>query len=341
MKRLETVLTSILLMAGTTAFGQVSETVNLTTAGTLKEYAFVHSKDSITDLIVTGNIDARDIQFMRDSMRVLAHLDLEGSNIVAFTGRIAFGNQDYPANEMPVSSFLNEGIIGNTSLHSIVFPAGLTSIGDRAFEFCSGLTSLTFPSGLTSIAEMAFAHCGGLTGIVHLPAGLTFLGDAVFGACGNLSGFTIDPNNTHYTTENGVLFNRDKSELIQYPAGKQDVHYKIPASVTSIHVGVFMACRGLTSVTFPSGLTSIAEAAFWHCIGLTSLTFPSGLIFIGDRAFWDCSGLKEIINQNPMPITINANVFEGVNQSVCTLKVPSSSVSAYKAAAVWKEFITQ
>jgi hypothetical protein len=108
--------------------------------------------------------------------------------------------------------------------------------------------------------------------------------------------------------------------------------------LTFIGSWAFSACIGLTSVRFPSGLTSIGDGAFYQCSELTSIIFPSDLTSIGDRAFQYCSGLSEVTNLNPVPIAINADVFEGVNKSACVLTVLPASRSSYQSAAVWQDF---
>jgi uncharacterized repeat protein (TIGR02543 family) len=112
--------------------------------------------------------------------------------------------------------------------------------------------------------------------------------------------------------------------------------------LTSIGDYAFYGCSGFTgTLTLPAGLTSIGTDAFAECSGLTgALTLPSGLTSIEDYAFYYCSGLTEITNLNPVPITINTNVFDGVNKFACVLKVLATSLSLYQNAAVWKDFAT-
>jgi uncharacterized repeat protein (TIGR02543 family) len=130
-----------------------------------------------------------------------------------------------------------------------------------------------------------------------------------------LPAIDVSENNTAYTSENGVLFNKAKSDLIQYPAGKQDASYNIPNSVTSIGYSAFERCRSLTSVTITESVTSI-----------------------GDWAFYSCSGLTSVTNLNSTPQSINNNVFNNVGLSNVTLYVPASSVEDYKATTIWNYF---
>jgi hypothetical protein len=113
----------------------------------------------------------------------------------------------------------------------------------------------------------------------------------------------------------------------------------IPNSVTTIGHNAFSGCSSLTSVTIPNSVTTIGYYAFQSCSSLASVTIGNSVTTIGDMAFLGCTNLTEIINLNPTPLAIDANVFEGVSKSTCALKVPAGSLAAYRAADVWKDFL--
>ncbi|MDR1341697.1 MAG: leucine-rich repeat protein [Prevotellaceae bacterium] len=148
-----------------------SMTVNLANAGTLQNIPGVANMQK---LVITGSMDARDVKFMRDSMPLLAALDLSGAAVAAYSGAggtsPSISAVSYLANQMPQYSFYNGSTsIAKTSLASVRLPVGLTSIGAYAFSGCSGLSgSLTLPMGLTSIGDYAFSSCSGLTSVVNL-----------------------------------------------------------------------------------------------------------------------------------------------------------------------------
>ena len=143
----------------------------------------------------------------------------------------------------------------------------VTSIADNAFRGCDVLTSVTLPDGLYSIGNEAFSYCLALTDI------------------------EVDPGNQNYASLDGVLHNKDLSELICYPAGKTETNYNIHNSVTSIGTYAFSGCDALTSVTLPDSLYSIGDRVFSYCSSLTSVTFSDGLHSIGDQAFYNCDAL--------------------------------------------------
>jgi hypothetical protein len=177
-----------------------------------------------------------------------------------------------------------------------------------------------------------------------------------------LTSINVDADNTAYVSENGVLFNKSKTALISYPAGKSG-SYAIPASVTAIGNGAFLRCYGLTSVTIPASVTAINDYVFFYChsltsvtipasataigrwafafcSGLTSITIPASVTDISNCAFYGCSGLTSVTNLSLTPQNIGGDVFSEVNTITCTLRVPTSAVAAYKIAEGWRDFRT-
>ena len=147
-------------------------------------------------------------------------------------------------------------------IKTVTIGDSVTSIGEYAFYDCSSLESITIPDSVTSIGISAFYECSGLTSIT-IPDSVTSIGDRAFHSCCSLTSITVDNNNTAYSSdEYGVLFNKDKTMLIQYPKGNTRSAYTIPDSVTSIGARAFYECSGLTSITIPDSVTSSGEDAF-------------------------------------------------------------------------------
>ena len=231
---------------------------------------------------------------------------------------------------------IKEQVFANCSaLTSVSLPDGLTSIGNAAFANCTSLTGITLPDGLTTIGDEAFFNCTSLTGITipntvtsigiaafrysglttaSIGSGLTTIGNNAFYACWALTQFNVDEANTAYCSDGGVLFNKDKTTLLQYPVGKTETDYAVPASVTSIAEYAFAWCRNLTKISLPESLDNIGKMGFGECTGLTEMTVLA-----------------------TTPPTVGSRAFNSVSRTI-PVYVPAASLATYQAAEVWKEF---
>ena len=180
---------------------------------------------------------------------------------------------------------------------SYTIPNSVTTIDFGAFECCNNLTSITIPNSVTYIYRDAFRYCNNLTSVT-IPNSVTSIGDWAFDGCNNLTNITVDIENENYSSENGILFNKDKTEIIRYSPGKNDSSYTIPNSVTNIGSYAFSDCYNLTSVTIPNSVTSIGGYAFSGCDNLTSITIPNSVTSIGIYAFRNCDNLTIYCKSN-------------------------------------------
>ena len=179
------------------------------------------------------------------------------------------------------------------SLPMVKIPAGVTKIDDWAFQHCYGLAIVSLPAGLQEIGFGAFIGCEKLSAVT-IPAGVKKIGSAAFSACSNLQSITVEAGNADYVVADGVLFNKEKTQLVQYPAGRVATSYVIPKEVTSIGGSAFNGADNLTAVTIPAGVTEIGIEAFANCFRLTSITIPAAVKTIGANVFGYCHELAEI-----------------------------------------------
>lgn len=175
---------------------------------------------------------------------------------------------------------------------------------------------VVIPNTVKHIDSFAFDCCTCLVS-VSIPDSVVTIGSCVFESCENLISINVDENNPQYLSVDGVLFNKDKTTLIQYPAGKTNEEYTIPDGVTSIGEGAFYECKNLkyinipstvkgieccafkgctnlTSITIPESITIIEHCVFQGCTSLTSISIPDSVICIGDEAFYECSNLETV-----------------------------------------------
>lgn len=186
-------------------------------------------------------------------------------------------------------------------LVEIEIPDSVTKIDDLVFNGCENLKKITLNEGLKKIGKAAFKNCSSLTEI-SIPSTVTNFSEAPFRGCDSMKSIKVASKNKHYKSEpnkrdgsDHVLFNKNKSTIIAYPASSREVQYDIPDSVTVISDWAFCECKKLNRITIPDSVYEIGEGAFCNCALLDEVEIPDSVLKIDDCAFRGCSSLEKVV----------------------------------------------
>ena len=275
-----------------------------------------------------------------------------------------------------VTGIGNYAFVHCRSMESIAIPMSVTSIEDWTFDICPGLISIevaadnpcfssqdgvlfnkdktellrypmnkpdvayNIPDGVKHIGKTAFWGSHGLVYITiskdvkDMPVGL-----GLFNNCRGLASIEVVSDNPWYSSQDGVLFSKDKTKLLSYPKNKLGGVYIIPDEVKHIGTFAFYRCSGLTSLVIPEGVTSIGDSVFYECFSLTTITIPASVKSIDERTF-ENSCLTELIVRAVVPPvvkTVWSSRKNDMDKSI-PVYVPAESIEAYRAAEGWNEF---
>jgi hypothetical protein len=229
-----------------------------------------------------------------------------------------------------------------TGLTTIKLPKNLTSFIKAAFDGCTGLTEIavdennpvfcsldgvmfdknmttliwfpmgkkgkySVPDGIIIIRSGAFDGCEELTGI-YFPQSLLSMGDCSFNYY-QLTDITVNESNPGFCSIDGVLFNQEKTCLIEYPRNKDKTDYTVPDGITEIAIGAFYGCKRLVSIALPESFVFIGADTFKGCEGLKAITLPANLLYVGECVFEDCPNLETVTLSRKTKIGYRA--FEG------------------------------
>ncbi len=347
---------------------QSTVSIKLETAGSLSKLLSNEHKTIITNLKISGKINAKDFKCLRDELVNLSVLDLSEAKIYAYFGNdgTEYPGGWYTANEIPKDAF-NEGYNATETqkgpkltLTSVTLPNSLKSIGLFSFYFCSNLKELHIGSANQYFSEndgvifnknqSKLIICpSGRYGEYDIPSTVTTIGENSFSSCVKLTKITI-PNSVKTIKEYAFHFTKglqtmhvpssvttiEKSAF--YGCGATEII--IPSSISTIIFNTFSSCKNLKNFTIPNSVKTIEFYALSFCEKLDSLTIGNSIKSIDEGTFNGCTNLKAINCLAPVPPKkINKSlIFDRVDKDICKLYVTKGSSSEYKKAEEWKDF---
>jgi hypothetical protein len=195
---------------------------------------------------------------------------------------------------------------GCTALNTVTLPNNINIIPYSMFNGCTSLSNITIPNTVTTINNYAFQNCSSLINI-NIPRSVTEINTA-FEGCTSLISITVDEANLFYSSDaHGVLHNKNKTTIIQYPTGRVGA-YAILGTVDTIGSEAFILSNNLTSITIPNSVITIESTAFGNCTSLTTINIPDSVTNIEEAAFLGCTNLTSVIMSNNITIIMN-NLF--------------------------------
>ena len=246
-----------------------------------------------------------------------------------------------------------------SSLTTMVIPGTVNSIGNGAFRDCSALADLTITNGVKRLYGNCFYGCSSLR-TVTLPESIDYIWDVPFSECTSLESITVDDNNPAYCSADGVLFDKSKTVLIEYPIGRVSETYVVPDSVKEIgpysfydchslkHIilsetveqistDAFAICYSLLSIDMPGTVTTIGYGAFYRCESLESFVMPDSVTSIGSDIFLQCGALQELVLSENLQ-TLPYRAF-GFCMSLDSIVIPDSVTTIECNAFQFSDFI--
>lgn len=226
------------------------------------------------------------------------------------------------------------GIYWDINSDGVLTVEGKGDIKEEYFASNNNIYSVVISDGIVSVGENAFKDCVNLKKI-SIGKDVLEIGSLAFGGCSRLLEICVSDENQHFSSENGILFNKDKTEIIKYPSAIEEDLYVIPQSVITvgeysfekaiylftitigknvqnIENGAFSGCVCLEKAEIPENVVSLGENSFSGCLGISSVYFGKGLVLIGDNAFRDCRNLISV-SWNDSISSIGAYAFYGTN----------------------------
>ena len=224
---------------------------------------------------------------------------------------------------------------------------GFTFKNNTLIDYSGSATNVVIPSSYVNTSDNktypvleidGFSIFGSSVRTIEIPSTIEYIGTGAFTyVSGQITSISVDSNNKHYVSVDGVLFTYDMKTLVQYPGSKTNTTYTIPNSVVKIDYSAFRLSVNLRSITIPSNISSIGNGAFQGCSNLTSINLPQGVKSLGSGVFRGCSNLTSLTLNSTTMVDIDPNVLTDCD-NLTYIYVPNNLVQQYKQNTNWSEY---
>jgi len=231
-------------------------------------------------------------------------------------------------------------------LENVTLSNTATYLGEHCFEYCSSLSSINLSDSLKYIGSKAFGNNEQLTSIT-IPASVEYISHNAFQYCSNLLVFYVDDKNAYYTDDNndGVLYTKDKTVLIAYPAKKSGNTYKVADECKVIGGHAFSDATQLTSIILPEELGSIEGWAFANCSSIEQIDLPASLsYFHNGSVFYGCKSLSTVtLPESNANYVVKDNVVFSKDTTTLVAYAPGNTQTSYEIpetvdSILWEAF---
>lgn len=291
------------IFSGDTDLSQAPLVIDVKAEGTLSECVASDVARTTASLTLRGTIDGDDFTFLHKSFKSLTELDLSGA--VIRSGRFVCGMHKnyYDLNDGELSAHTLH--IGN--LREVVLPESIKNI------VLSGYSALNFGT------------CSDSSEFTRLSGAFAF----------DLETIVVPDGNKYYSSYDGILYNKEKTELLKCPASHSG-ELNFPTTLRKISPNAFRECKNLTKVELPNGVAEVGDCAFFGCSSLKELVLPATIEKLGDNVFAHSFNLERLECGSSVPPEMELT--RRTNMSNCKLVVPTGAVKKYSIAPYWADF---
>lgn len=279
------------------------------------------SADSVVEPSSEISEESLSSETTEDSVSDSSEESFESSEEKTQDGLLSFGDYFYKLNNTVATIVSYKGDADAIVIPDTLDGYAVNAIGENAFADNTDVKSISTGGSVINIGENAFSNCQKLE-TINVGISVAVIATSAFDGCQKLSAINVQTGNIHFVSENGVLYNADKTKLLRYPQAMPfTAENKLPEMLVAIGDSAFEDCYAVTAISLPDNCT-IGKRAFFHCMNLAELNIGSGITVLPEGCFFGCVQLKQLTVPEGV-VTIDKNAFFGCVY-IETLSLPES-----------------